>query len=170
MKINGRTILKRLYGIKRFGNRLSRFRHFRGHGVHSPFVYSIVREVFMHPEVDVDDKLFLTMVDAEIPYKRAVQLRKLVEHCNYSRVGIDCEVDGYDFVVFTADFPTERLADVVSNARNCGTTLVIMAPYANSGRDKVCRMIVETHRSTTIDNRGYLLVFNNHLPKQHFKL
>ena len=23
---------------------------------------------------------------------------------------------------------------------------------------------------TTVDNRGYLLVFNNHLPKQHFKL
>ena len=27
-----------------------------------------------------------------------------------------------------------------------------------------------SNASTTVDNRGYLLIFNNHLPKQHFKL
>ena len=29
---------------------------------------------------------------------------------------------------------------------------------------------VAAHRSTTVDNRGYLLIFNNNLPKQHFRI
>jgi len=34
----------------------------------------------------------------------------------------------------------------------------------------LCRQIVAAHRSTTVDNRGYLLIFNNNLPKQHFRI
>ena len=76
MKISGRTIRQRLYGITRFGNRLSRARYFRGHGVHSPFVYNIVRQVFMRSTLTVEeDALYGEMVDAQIPKKRAVQLR-----------------------------------------------------------------------------------------------
>jgi hypothetical protein len=45
-----------------------------------------------------------------------------------------------------------------------------MDPYNNANRWRVCKEIVEQHRSTTVDNRAYLLVFNNHLPKQGFTL
>ncbi len=170
MKINGRTILQRLYGIRCLGNRLSRVRHFRGHGVHSPFVYSIVREVFMRSDVVVCDELFEALIAAEIPRKRAVQLRNFTEHCSYSQVGIDCDVEGHDFVILSASFPTDSLRTIVERARDYGTTLAIVAPYANRERDEACRQIVAAHHSTTVDNRGYLLVLNNHLPKQHFKL
>jgi hypothetical protein len=170
MKINGRTILQRLYGVTRWGNRVSRARYFRGHGVHSPFVYAIVRQVFMQSTPIAEDGLFGDLCSAGIARRRAVQLRNLVAHCSYSRVGIDCECEGYDFVVLTANFPTERLSAMADEARVSGTTLAVVAPYANRERDVVCRHIVETHRSTTVDNRGYLLIFNNHLPKQHFKL
>ena len=38
----------RIYGrMAELRNRLSRARYFRGHGVHSPFVYDLVRQVFM---------------------------------------------------------------------------------------------------------------------------
>ena len=118
----------------------------------------------------VEDELFEAMLSACIPRRRAVQLRNLVAHCSYSQVGLDCECLGRDFVVLTAAFPTEKLIVVAEQSRLCGTTLAIMVPYADRERDMVCRRIVETHRSTTVDNRGYLLVFNNHLPKQYFKL
>ncbi len=170
MKISGRTIIQRLYGIRRLGNRLSRIRHFRGHGVHSPFVYAVVREVFMCSKPIAADELFESLIASSIPCKRAVQLRNLTTHCGYSRVGIDCDVAGHDFVVLSAKFPTDRVGMVAEAARNVGTTLAIVAPYANRERNEVCREIVERHCSTSIDNRGYLLVFNNHLPKQHFKL
>lgn len=170
MKISGRTILQRLYGATRWGNRMSRARYFRGHGVHSPYIYAIVRQVFMRSKPVVCDELFDLLVASDIPRKRAVQLRNLVEHCSYSKVGIDCDCQGHDFVVLTRHFPDEDLALVAREAQDCGTTLAIVAPYANRERDEACRRIVEVHPSTTVDNRGYLLVFNNHLPKQHFKL
>ena len=170
MKISGRTILQRLYGATRWGNRMSRARYFRGHGVHSPYVYAIVRQVFMRSKPVACDELFDLLLSSGIPRKRAVQLRNLVEHCSYSKVGIDCGCEGHDFVVLTRHFPDEGLAHVAREAQDCGTTLAIVAPYANRERDEVCRRIVEAHPSTTVDNRGYLLVFNNHLPKQHFKL
>ena len=171
MNISGRTIRQRLYGITRFGNRLSRARYFRGHGVHSPFVYNIVRQVFMRSTLTVEeDALYGEMVDAQIPKKRAVQLRNLVAHCSYERAGIDCECEGRDFVVLTAKTPSADLVQIAEQAKQCGTNLAIIAPYANRERDEACKAIIAAHHSTTVDNRGYLLVFNNHLPKQHFKL
>ena len=171
MKISGRTILQRLYGFTRWGNRLSRVRYFRGQGVHSPFVYSIVRKVFMRSDLmrksDLFDRLLLA---GDIPYKRVVELCNLAEHCSYQTVGLDYEREGCDFVVLSAKFPTEELEAVAEAARISGTTLAIVAPYANRERNEACRRIVAAHHSTTVDNRGYLLVFNNHLPKQHFKL
>ena len=170
MKISGRTILQRLYGVTRWGNRLSRARYFRGHGVHSPFVYAIVRQVFMQSKPIAEDSLYASLLEAAIPRKRAVQLRNLASHCSYGKVALDCGCAEYDFVVLSAAFPTDKLLAAAEEARACGTTLAIVAPYANRKRDEECRRIIDTHRSTTVDNRGYLLVFNNHLPKQHFKL
>lgn len=145
-------------------------RHFRGHGVHSPFVYNVVRQVFMRSEPVACDGVFDSLIESGVPRKRTVQLRNLAAHCSYAEVGIDCDCSGHDFVVLTRHFATEHLADVAREAENCGTTLAIVAPYADRERDKACREIVAAHHSTTVDNRGYLLVFNNHLPKQHFKL
>lgn len=48
MRFGGYPLSFRLPGrLRELRNRLSRARYFRGHGVHSPFVYDIVREVFM---------------------------------------------------------------------------------------------------------------------------
>ena len=171
MKISGRTIRQRLYGITRFGNRRSRARYFRGHGVHSPFVYNVVRQVFMRSTLTVEeDALFGEMIAAGVPRKRAVQLRNLVAHCSYERAGVDCGCENHDFVVLTANTPSANLVQIAEQAKQSGTNLAIIAPYANRERDEACKAIIAAHRSTTVDNRGYLLVFNNHLPKQHFKL
>ena len=171
MKISGRTIRQRLYGITRVGNRLSRARYFRGHGVHSPFVYNVVRQVFMRSTLAVEeDAFFGEMIAARVPRKRAVQLRNLAAHCSYERVGMDCECAGLDFVVLTANTPSADLVQIAEQAKQSGTNLAIVAPYASRERNEACKAIVAAHRSTTVDNRGYMLVFNNHLPKQHFKL
>ena len=167
MKHSGRNIRRRLSLI---GNRLSRARHFRGYGVHSPFVYSLIRKVFMNKHLfdGVGCELYDKLLDAQLPIKRARELSNTMHHCECSRFSID-EVSG-EFVVLTAAYPTEQLATAYEEAKERGAILAIVGPYLNRERQVEVRRLIEQHHSTTIDNRYYILFFNNRLPKQHYRL
>ena len=174
MKIAGRNITQRLYGLGKLPQRLSRARFFRGHGVHSPFVYNIVRQVFMRSDFISSDtfytqRLYDTLTEWGVPRHRAVQLVNLCAHCDYHDISCGTAHSG-DFIVVPQSVDPTEFAEYVRVARECGATLAIMEPYLDRRRERACREIVAAHTCTTVDNRGYLLVFNNHLPKQHFKL
>lgn len=174
MKISGKNLKRRLYGVSRLRDRVRRARYFRGHGVHSPFVYSIVRQVFMRSTFISDDDtrnkaLCRLFMEHGISHRRAVQLVNLCAHCNYNDVSIG-EIRKADLLLIPQSVEEAAFTRYVEAAREYGATLVVMTPYMNRARDMACRRIVAEHHSTTVDNRGYLLVFNNHLPKQHFRL
>lgn len=169
MKLGHRLSLHLPGRLSSLGNRLSRARYFRGHGVHSPFVYAIVREVFMRRELLPGDRgLYGALLAAGVPHRRAVQLQNLAIHC---RCGSFCmnRADA-DLCVLTPELPRSETLAAVRAAAEAKHTVVLMNPYDGRDRQALCAQIVAEHRSTTVDNRGYLLVFNNHLPKQHFKL
>ena len=90
MKPGGHPIGLRLSGrMAELRNRLSRARYFRGHGVHSPFVYTIVREVFMRRELLPGDRaLYGALLEAGVSRRRAVQLQNLAIHCGLSLIHI----------------------------------------------------------------------------------
>ena len=171
MGIGGHKLGLKFYGrVTELRNRLSRARFFRGHGVHSPFVYDVVRNVFMRDTLLPGDRaLFRELLAAGVPERRAVQLQNLAIHCGYATFGLNC-AGPYDMVILTRNFPAEDLPAAAARAARTGATLCVMNPYHGSARGEACRRIVREHRSTTVDNRGYLLVFNNHLPKQHFRI
>lgn len=166
MKINGRSIKRRL---ALWSNRLSRTKHFRGHGVHSPFAYGLVRKVFMrHTLFEGDTALYDALIVAGLPRRRAIQLHNARLYCEATTYSIDT-LDG-EFAVLTPSYPSEQLAAAYDEAHARGTILVIVSPYANRERQEASRAIITRHTSTTVDNRAYLIVMNNHLPKQHFRL
>lgn len=170
MKRSGRTLKQRLYGLKHLPSRLRRARHFRGHGVHSPYVYDIVRQVFMQSKLMGDDHLLYDrLVALGVPQRRSVQLNNLATHCGYTRWAID-SLEPVDMIVATLATTYEHLEEYAAYAREQRATLCIVAPYNNANRWNVCKGLVDGHPSTTVDNRGYLLLFNNHLPKQRFRL
>ena len=159
MKIVGHPISFRLPGrVSELRNRLSRARYFRGHGVHSPFVYDIVRSVFMR-----DD-----LLTAGVSRRRAVQLQNLMIHCGYTTFGLN-RADA-EFCVATCGLPRPATLALVRAAAEAGHTVALMSPYDGCERQALCGQIIAGHASTTVDNRGYLLIFNNHLPKQHFRI
>ena len=153
MGIGGHKLGLKFYGrVTELRNRLSRARFFRGHGVHSPFVYDVVRNVFMRDTLLPGDRaLFRELLAAGVPERRAVQLQNLAIHCGYASFGLN-RADA-EFCVVT-----------------CALPVAVMSPYDGRERRAMCLQIVAAHRSTTVDNRGYLLVFNNNLPKQHFRI
>lgn len=150
-------------------SRLMRARHFRGHGVHSPFVYAIVREVFMRTTLLPGDRtLYRALIEAGVAERHARQLQNLAIHAGYGTFGLN-RAEGA-FCIALHDLPRTELLALVGAATQSGATVAVMAPAAGHERRMLCRQIVAMHRSTSVDNRAYLLLFNNHLPKQHFEL
>ena len=171
MKASGRNIKKRLYKLSLLKDELSRAKYYRGYGIHSPFVYGLIRKVFMCSKLyDPENApLYEALLSAGVVRKRAVQLQNAMQYCSCKTFAIN-STEYADFNVVTVDFPIDRLKDAYEAVKELGTILVIMSPYANRERRDECRAIVESHRSTSVDNRGYLIILNNKLPKQHFRL
>ena len=170
MGIGGHKLGLKFYGrVTELRNRLSRARFFRGHGVHSPFVYDVVRNVFMRDTLLPGDRaLFRELLAAGVPERRAVQLQNLAIHCGYATFGLN-RADA-EFCVATCGLPRPATLALVRAAAEAGHTVALMSPYDGCERQALCGQIIARHASTTVDNRGYLLIFNNHLPKQHFRI
>lgn len=170
MRIRARKISHRIYGrVAELKNRLARARYFHGHGVHSPFIYDIVRRVFMcNSLMPGERRLFDSLMAAGIVERRAVQLQNLCIHCHYKTFGFN-HTD-VELCIATRQLSRRELLALVRTAAITGTTVAVMEPYDGRERQALCLQIVDSHPSTTVDNRGYLLIFNNHLPKQHFRI
>ncbi len=98
-----------------------------------------------------------------------MELQNLMTHCAYRTFAIDDA--SAELCVATRALSKAETLRLVSAACARGATIAVMDPYADRERERMCGSIVAGHDSTTVDNRGYLLIFNNkRLPKQHFKI
>ncbi len=156
--------------LQRFKNRLMRMRHFRGHGVHSPYVYALVREVFMkrRSTTACDPAFERALVEAGLSLRAARELQQIRRRCGCKTWGVDREGDGMTCLTRAAD--GELCRRVLAQARAAGHTVVIVRPYADRERVRFCDTVIAAHTSTSVDRGSYILLFNNHLPKQHFVL
>ena len=167
MKISGRNISRRL---RLFGVNIARVKHYRGYGVHSPFVYSLIRKVFMSKTLleGSGSALYDDLLAAGVSQRRARQLHNLLPYIEGQSYSID-EVEG-DLSILLADYPVQRVREAYEEAKTQKVTLVVMQPYLNRERQSVVKELIDEHQCTTIDNRAYILLFNNRLPKQHYRL
>lgn len=127
---------------------LSRLRHFRGHGVHSPLVYSLVREVFMHKGfLSENRELFDELVGCGIKGKTARRLQNLSDFMPQYKLHIiykDQSVDHFE--------------------PQTGTMSCVFKSKSN-------KHLIENHPGMSIDKRSYvLLIHDDNYRKQHFIL
>lgn len=167
MKNSGRSLKRRLSLI---GNKISRAKHFRGYGVHSPFVYGLVRKVFMSKALfeGTGTELFDALRKEGFSEKRARQLHNAMYYAeakNFSINSVEAE-----FAVLTREASIEELRRGYQEAKTKGAVLVIGRPYHTRERQAEVWAMIEAHTSTSVDNRSYIIFFNNRLPKQHYRL
>lgn len=168
MKISGRNLRRRLQLL---GDRLSRAKYYRGHGVHSPFVYGLVRKVFMRRTLQegTGTTLYDALCRSGMSKRSACQLHNILYYIEGKSFAIN-EV-GCDLSILLADYPTEKLRAAYQDVATEGGTLVVCQPYATRERQSEVDALVEMHNLTSVDNRTYvILFFDKKLPKQHFRL
>ena len=167
MKVSGRNLGRRLMLL---GDRIARLKHRKGHGVHSPFVYGFVRKALMTKTLceGSGTALYDSLIAVGLKEKRARELHNVLSYIEGQSYSIN-EVEG-DLSILLADYPTEQLRAALATAKTEGVALVICQPYLNRERQNEIKALVAEHRSTTVDNRAYIVFFNNHLPKQHYRL
>lgn len=71
--------MQRLKDLSYLPSYIGRARYFRGHGVHSPYIYAIVRQVFMRRGLyDESCALYTELVERGVAKRRAEELTNLV--------------------------------------------------------------------------------------------
>ena len=136
---------------------MTHIRHWRGHGVHSPYTYSLIRNVFMKKRILGEDHDLHDRLRREgLPEKGAIQLQNLHSYC-----------EGHQFSIVTR----EEHPDPLTVRSDEKAVLCVLFPRQNRARVRRCRQMVRDHKGLSIDNRRYLLFFyDNRLTKLHYKL
>lgn len=146
---------------------LSRLRHFRGHGIHSPFVYGLKREVFMGKSPKKKESGHGNILIAHnVPKKVAAELEKLHNYCNLRGIEIVgskstlSNVVGDVLYVVTEEADEKVTKEILDTSRQ-----VAVAVLKNRKIGQVNR------KCLTIQRRRYTLFFvRDGLPAQTFKL
>lgn len=161
-----------------YSRTLTHIKHYRGFGVHSPFVYGVIRNAIMkHDPQGEDHSLYEELRSRGFSKRRAAQLQNLYGFQSFTSAafagedGRIPEMDAGTLCLAMSSFPENAMPELVGRARETGCTLCVVSPRETRNRKRMSSGLVDSHRYTSIDNRGFLLLFfNDRLPKQHFKL
>lgn len=156
-----------------------RIKHFRGHGIHSPFVYSMIRQAFMKRRLTSSDaSLYNDLRRVRCSRRVARQLQNVLNYCRYKDYSLITSADTSDsntpesrliVVMHTVDVDTMRV--MIHKARQYKTGVAVVYPRHNRARFIACRKEVGSGKYLSIDNRRFILFFSEErLPVQHFKL
>ena len=130
-------------------------RHYRGHNVHSPFVYGLIRQAIVprkakHP----DEAAYRELRDSGLPHRAAVQLLNLQAYCPEYALRI----------VPAAQTPHSTAPE--APAIDC-----LLLPRWTPTRYRQIREQIAAHDGASIDNRRYvLLIHDARLTKKHYNL
>ncbi len=174
-----RPITQAYYGVR---SRIH-LRHFRGRSIHSPFLYSLVRHVFMAgqvigPERDLYDALRLIGVG----HKQSVLLQNLYTHTGlnaYTLLGPGLpsggigptHPGGHNLCILLPGVSLRVLMQASERASEQQDTLVVLAPHLTRRSREAVRSIRHRRPCLSIDRCNLqICVFDRKLQPQHYRI
>ena len=132
-------------------------RNYRGHNVHSPFAYSLIRKAIVPHSMDgTENRLFEQARAHGLSHRASVQLQNLQLHCPGHRM----------LLVPAGSLPQPGSAPKSDRMIHC-----ILHPRLTRERLRQCREAIARHNGMSIDNRRYILLFHDsRLSKKHYRL
>jgi hypothetical protein len=132
---------------------LVRLRHRRGHGIHSPFVFRLAREVFYRPHKGQCNEMCQALIAAGIRPKHACEAERL------------CRQLGMDGFSFCDAFPQTV----------CPRCLYVLREWKGTppgeGTFLLLGRVAPQPDALTVDRKHYsLIIYDRDLPAQHFIL
>lgn len=144
----------------------------RGYGIHSPFLYRIVREAMMprHPK-EGDSSLYEALRGRGVGRRTATRLHNLFVLEGYTAWSIDSTATGGAMMVATPECSEERTRAMAAALGEQEGVLCILHPIGNCARRRLCRRLTKAHHSMSAEKRAFTLLFSrNDLQKQHIRI
>lgn len=164
-----------IFNVFTHAARYCRLRHFRGHGVHSPFAYGLVRNIYMkRRHLPAEGTVYSALREHGGTARQASLIQALYDYLACRQCCIDAEPvaenpareGGASMEVFTT-------AAAVSNETlpAPGHIVCLLSPAKGKARYRGCMEAVSSHRGMSIDCRTVILLFGSDaLNNEHIKL
>lgn len=173
-KINPRERIKKLRA-RRLVDRMRyglRYKHRSGHSIHSPYVFNLVRAVFMrklssdiNPNFDLSQQVYKLGVN----YKLACRVGQFASYNNFTLFAINPkEYHGEEIIVLShIDENTIAIIEQLKNSAHERKALVITNIY----KHKECREWWQMQHELMLDIYHIgIVIYDKDLNKQYFKL
>ena len=174
----GRRIRQRFFRIYcRMRSRIH-MRHWRGHGIHSPFMYGIVRQVFMKNRISGrDTQLYVQLRRNGINRNQSTILQNLYTHCRMESFTLVPEVGAVlpagerNLCILLPDVSLETIASTVRRVADGHGCLAVLSLHQSARtRRFVCR-IWEHYPCVSVDRRVMaLFFFSLKFQPQHYRI
>lgn len=155
---------------------MMRVKHWRGHSVHSPFAYNLIRRALMCNKsnfLQTSDSLYFHLLDKGIGRDTVYRVCRVFSYLDMRRFTGNCQgYDGEDMVCLL-DLPEkedfERLSDKIAARGGC--VCVVFFDIYELNRHKFWIYVQNSFDVVTIDMfKTGLIFFNRDLLKQHYKI
>lgn len=126
----------------------------------------------MKHELLTDEPVLMNvLLEQEVSRRHARELQNVHTLLDYQSFSVDMLTNPCQLCVLTPRLTRAESCALTEQALRRGTTVALIAPYEGRERQAMCRELVEKHTCTSIDKRGYILLFNHpNLPKQHYRI
>ena len=146
-------------------------RHSRGYGIHSPFLYHIVREAMMPRRVTGSERgLYEALLGRGVSKRTARRLQNLHTLEQYEDWSIDRTqgIEGRVFVVLTEGCDRGGIGAIQRALRERGGVVVVLHEGCCRRQRALRNTLVKEHHSMSAEKRGFTLLFSREdLRKQH---
>lgn len=150
-----------------------RRKHRSGHRIHSPYVYNLVRYLFMKRRCGVapsDAELTVMLCQHDLKYDYSYRVGQFFKYNNFTKYVLNPhEYGGEDMIVITTIHDTKSFDEIVYRMReeHPRCAVVVMGIY----RNKECRNWWREQEELMLDlYRIGIIIYDNNLNKEYFKL